>query len=187
MAYDAAVTAPHSISIDDTFFANTDSVNCPLTSCTLHAAGACAGSASTSTDVTLTQSGSSWTLEAITNSISGYVENVCLRCQNRDQIIDVDNWKFQLGSCTAAFTYPSLVGVIASTDLGYGGVSAADYTAVHDFDTLFGNTDVAKCPITSCTMGDNDCTGIDLPTAYPNFSNEFTLDLVGSDWTVTAK
>ena len=100
--------------------------------------------------------------------------------------MDTDNWNFQLISC-AAFSTPTLK-TGTKKYKPYGGVGAADLLLVDDFDTLFGNADVANCPITSCTMEDNDCLGTDMATEYPNYIDYATLAqdaLNNNDWTYT--
>ena len=164
------------ITIDDTVFSNSDSINCPLTVCTIHAENDCGGSTLSSTEITLSDKNTNpWTLTLST--MDAFSTNVCLRCTNGDQTVDLDNWTIMNNGC-GALTSDTLDGVIPDITVAYN--EGADHTAAIDYDTVFGNPDTADCPFLACFLLLADCNEeVDITTSYPSFADEVYIDFDG--------
>ena len=76
----------------ETFFQNTETIDCPILSCSISDAGSCgSGVFSGSTDVTF-DTVSPWLLTASVLNPDGYSHSVCVSCENGKMTVDLDNW-----------------------------------------------------------------------------------------------
>jgi hypothetical protein len=84
----------NSYSTMDTLFTNTDTDNCPITSCTLYDAGSCGtGTFSGAADITI-GSTAPFEITASKGVAAGYTYNICVQCQTQDgeDTAVADNW-----------------------------------------------------------------------------------------------
>ena len=69
----------------NTYFSNTDSTNCPITECGIHAHDDCQDGASTKTSANSNvwmSTSSPWTLTMSKQEVNGYNDHFCIRCTN---------------------------------------------------------------------------------------------------------
>ena len=79
---DASVIPSSPFTTWDAFFQNTDTTNCPITSCSLYDSGSCGtGAYSGAAEVSMDAS-SPWGITASVTETAGYSWPTCVRCSN---------------------------------------------------------------------------------------------------------
>ena len=121
---DVTITPATGFTTWDALFSNTDTSNCPITSCSIADSGNCGGTL-TGTEVSLGSS-SPWDVSMLVDDPVGYTKTICVQCVNADDSVDLDSWVINLdaGSCASALTPQPL----ANIDNTYDWVSSSDTT-----------------------------------------------------------
>jgi hypothetical protein len=72
----------------DSYLTNSDTSNCPITTCSLFEAGC---STLLSSPVSM-EASTPWDVTALTNFPAGYTQSMCVECTNGAQTVQIDNW-----------------------------------------------------------------------------------------------
>jgi hypothetical protein len=141
----------------DSYFSNTDTTNCPITSCTLYESGC-----STALSSPVSIGGSSpWDVTALLNQMNGYSQSMCVSCTNGAQTIQKDNWSVNLIDCENAISNPASAPTASSLTYDAATSSVVIYpisTTWTSWDSFFSNSDTTNCAITSCSLYESDCS-----------------------------
>jgi hypothetical protein len=174
------------------FFSNSDTTNCPITSCSLYESGC---STEMNDPVNMGDS-TPWDMTAEKDRTAGYSQSLCVSCTNGAQTITIDDWFVtQTASpCGNILSVPSATPdattVVYSTTTTSESIYPISTTWV-SWNDFFSNTDSTNCPITGCTLKDSTCSSeVTSPVsteadAYPCINDDSTTDNGGdtcSDW-----
>jgi hypothetical protein len=109
---------------------------------------------------------------------------VCIKCSSTDYPAGATyNWQFiETMDCTTALVAKT-GGSLPQTSPLVITYAASPWTMTYasGWSAIFTNADTVNCPITSCSLMNNDCTST--PTANSNFY----IGNSGSNWSLTAK
>ena len=140
----------------DSYFSNTDSTNCPVTSCTLYESD-CTTVLSSPVSI---GSSTPWDITALRNTLAGYSQTMCISCTNGAQTVQKDNWSLTLLACENGLTSPA--SSPTSSLLAYDSSASPEViypisSSWTSWDSYFSNAGSNNCPITSCTLYESDC------------------------------
>jgi hypothetical protein len=74
----------------NTYLSNTETANCPITSCTLFEAGC-----STPLTSPISMGALPFDVTALKNDPVGYTQDMCIECTNGAQTVQIDNWSLE--------------------------------------------------------------------------------------------
>jgi hypothetical protein len=141
----------------DNYFSNTDSTNCPITSCILYESGC---SLILSTPISIGGL-SPWDITALKNVLGGYSKTICISCTNGAQTVQKDNWSVNLLDCQNAISDPASAPTSSSLTYNPATSSSIIYpisSTWTSWDSFFSNSDTTNCAITSCSLYEADCS-----------------------------
>ena len=134
-------------------FVNSDKDNCPISQCTLKTAGCKADY--TGGNIKLVKGADGFTAQANTNVELGFKEQVCISCTNDFQTVDQDGYTVhQRGICDNSLEASGLD--VAKEQTGYLDTADKKYYP-QGWEYFIKNTQMAKCPITACTLKTAGC------------------------------
>ena len=138
----------------NTFFQNTDTVNCPVQQCSVLKAG-CQEELGGSSNVVLSKSEDevNWSISFKKSVPLGYTESICIKCQNSDQTITQDNFSVtQRSKCLTTLS-------AAQNPLGDQSFSYDSQPAEvgSGYTSFFANSDEVNCPVTMCALKQQGC------------------------------
>lgn len=93
-------------------------------------------------------------IRAITSSVQGYIEELCVECRNKGQKINIDNLtiKQSSNSCTSAIRVKEFrpQNILQSYD-------SVGERKIADYQYFFDNFDPVNCPVTDCHIFQSGC------------------------------
>ena len=151
-----------SYSTVDDLFSNSDSTNCPITTCLLSDAGSCDSGTQSWTGGEISMlSVSPWTITASRGVAAGYTISICLKCWTNNNVGSgkIDNMVItQEPQCANTLTAGSAT-AISEAYVSGGSVTITPTTGFTTWDAFFSNTDTTNCPITSCSIANSGSCG----------------------------
>jgi hypothetical protein len=133
----------------NTYFGNTDTNNCGITSCTLYESDC-----STALSNPVSMAGvSPFDVTALKNVLAGYSQTMCVSCTNGAQTVHKDNWSVSQLTCNTVLTAPTTT---LTTSVTYDPLISTEtifpWSGTSTWDIFFSNTDTTNCPITACNI-----------------------------------
>ena len=118
-------------------------------------------------------------MDAKVDVSAGYSHNLCARCSNGAQTVDIDNWSItQDRDCSTSLQVATATDVTQQFDATGPSASVEPSASFTTWDAFFQNLDTTVCPITSCVVANaGDCSTAISPTELTINSN--------SPWDIT--